>query len=148
MIYFLFFLDGNKEEYTMEHVRYLIIDEIVVLGKENNCRYKTLHSVESLEGVWSQEVRIVDPYGGHELAGYYPDNWDIYDEEVGESPVPGYRYPKYYARVLKDDSVWDHFKYNSWGDDPQEVRVFRKVYELKGGELPVLGHITENRYAW
>lgn len=132
----------------MEHVHYLIIDEIVFLGKENNCRYKTAQSTENPGEIWNKEVKIVDPYGDHELAGYYPDNWEVYDEEVGESPVPGYRFPKYYGRVLNDDSVWNNFKYKSWGDNPQEIRVFRKVYELEGGELPALGHRTENRYAW
>ena len=132
----------------MATTHYLLLDEIIVIGKENNCRYKTVQSVESLEEIWSKEVKIVDPYGDHELDGYYPDNWEVYDEEDEESPVTGYRFPKYYARVLNDDSVWDHFKYKSWGDNPQEVRVFRKVYELEGGELPALGHRTENRYAW
>ena len=134
----------------MANVHYLLIDEVVVLGKENNCRYKTAQTTENPEEIWKKEVKIVDPYGDHELSGYYPSNWDVYDEddEDGESPVPGYRYPKYYARVLNDNSVWSHFKYKSWGDDPQEIRVFRKVYELEGGELPVLSHRTENRYAW
>lgn len=131
----------------MANVHYLILDEIVIIGKENNCRYKTIQETTTLEEAWKKEVRIVDPYGDHELAGYYPDNWDIYDEEVEESPVPGYRFPKYYARVLNDDSVWDHFKYKSWGN-PREVRVFRAVYELEGGELPALGRRIENRYAW
>lgn len=132
----------------MATVHYLILDEIIVMGKENNCRYKTIQSTENPEEIWKKEVKIVDPYGDHELSGYYPDNWDVYDEEAEESPVPGYRFPKYYGRVLNDDSVWNNFKYKSWGDNPQEVRVFRAVYELEGGELPALGHRTENRYAW
>ena len=130
----------------MKH--YLVIDEVVVIGKENSCRYKTLQNTESLEDVWRLEVKIVDPYGDHKLSGYFPNNkWEVYDED-GQAPVSGYRLPKYYGRVIDDPSVWKYLEYKSWGDAPQEVRIFRKVYELEGGELPALGHITENRYAW
>ena len=132
----------------MATTHYLLLYEIIVIGKENNCRYKTVQSVENLEEIWKKEVKIVDSYGDHELSGYYPENWDVYNEEDGESPIPGYKTPRYYGRSLNDDSVWSHFKYKSWGDNPQEVRVFRAVYELEGGELPALGHRTENRYAW
>lgn len=132
----------------MANTHYLLLDEIIVMGKENNCRYKTIQEVATLEEVWKKEVKIIDSYGDHELSGYYPKNWDVYDEDDDESPIPGYKTPKYYGRSLNDSSVWDHFKYKSWGDDPQEVRVFRVVYELEGGELPALGHRTENRYVW
>ena len=127
---------------------YLIHDEILIIGKENSCRYYSLKDITNPEEIWKQEVRIIDPYGDHELSNYYPnDKWEIYNED-GESPAPGYKFPKYYARVINDASVWKYLKYKSWGDDPQEVRIFRKVYELKGGELPALSHRTESRYAW
>lgn len=127
-------------------VRYLIIDEVMVIGKENTSRYKTVQETGDPSEIWKKEVKIVDPYGDHELEGYFPDNWEVYDED-GKSPVTGYKSPKYYGRVLNDASVWKYLKYKSWGDEPQEVRIFRNVYELEGGELPALGHITENKYA-
>ena len=128
----------------MKH--YLIRDEIVVISKENASRYYTLKDVPNLEDVWKTSVDIIDPYGDHELKGYCP-NWEVYDED-GESPIPGYKTPRYYSRVINDPSVWKYFEYKSWGDVPQEVRVFRTVYELEGGELPMLSHCTESRYAW
>lgn len=129
-------------------VRYLIIDEVMVIGKENTSRYKTIQETGNPKEIWEKEVRIVDSYGDHELSGYYPnDRWEVYDQD-GKSPVAGYKYPKYYGRVLNDASVWKYLKYKSWGDEPQEVRIFRNVYELEGGELPALSHRIESRYAW
>ena len=127
---------------------FLLVDEIMIIGKENTCRYKTVQQVSRPEDVWSQEVKIVDPYGDHELSGYFPnDKWEVYDKD-GTSPISGYKLPKCYGRVLGDASVWKYLKYKSWGDEPQEVRVFRDVYELELGKLPTLVHRTESRYGW
>ena len=132
----------------MEHVHYLILDEIIVMGKENNCRYKTIQEVSTLDEVWKKEVKIIDSYGDHELSGYYPKTGMFMTKMMMNLPSPVIKLLSIIGGSLNDSSVWDHFKYKSWGDDPQEIRVFRAVYELEGGELPALGHRTENRYAW
>ena len=153
MIYFLIFLDGNKEEYIMATEKhFLILDDIMVICKEETYYYHTIKDAQSLEDVWEKvSVDIVDPYGApHKLSGFIPNNWRVdKDEDNGYSPIKGYRYPKYRGTSMPDDSVWDHFISYTFGDDyPKEIRVFRTVYELEGGEMPILYHTTQNNYAW
>ena len=144
MIYFLFFLDGNKEEYIMA-VHYLISDEVAVFGEKVTYKYHTFKDVQHLEDVWETPVDIVDPYGDHQLSGFIPDNWEI-TEESGSSPVNGYRLPKYSGCSIndnEDDSIWGYLHCTSMKDVPQEVGIYRTVYELKGGEMPISVHVIE-----
>ena len=141
---FLIFLDGNKEEFIMATVHYLIIDEVMVICTKNTYTYKTLHNVQHLEDVWKQEVKIVDPYGCHELSGIYPEKWDI-TEKDGLAVAEGYRYPKYKGYSKWDDALERIISYDEY---PKEVRIFRTVYELEGGELPVIDHTVRDRSIW
>lgn len=72
----------------MEHVHYLILDEIIVMGKENNCRYKTIQEVSTLDEVWKKEVKIIDSYGDHELSGYYPKTGMFMTKMMMNLPSP------------------------------------------------------------
>lgn len=126
----------------MKH--YLIIDEIAVFGETTTYKYHTFKDVAHLEDVWRESVDIVDPYSDHQLSGFIPDNWEI-TEENGDSPVDGYRLPKYSGCSIndnEDDSVWNYLHYTS-KDVPQEVGIYRTVYELEGGEMPISVHVIE-----
>ena len=127
-------------------LHYLVRDEIMVICAKNTYTYRTLQNAQTIKDVWKKEVKIVDPYACHELSGFYPDNWEI-GEENDTIPAPGYRYPKYRAfyKSSKDDPI-DHIV--SYDEYAREVRVFRSVFELKGDELPVLDHTVRDRYAW
>ena len=87
-------------------------------------------------------MKIVNPDGDYKLSGYFPDNWEI-TEEIGGNPIPGYKLPKYSGSCIYDDSVWDHLHY-SCDNAPQEVGIFRTVYELEGGEMPILDYNTNH----
>lgn len=119
---------------------YLFLDDIIVVCSDETFYYHTMGDAKSLKDVWKREVNIVDPdLASHKFSGFIPDNWEV--EEVadkGASPVQGFRYPKYRGE-MNDDSVWDHLiSYTTGKDYPSCIRVYRTVYELEGGEMPIL----------
>ena len=127
-------------------LHYLIKDEIMIICNKNAYTYKTLHVAKSLTDVWTKEIKIIDPYACHEMS-VRPENWEweIDEENSDTIPAPGYRYSKYKAffKSSKNDLV-DHVV--SYDEYASKVRVFRTVFELKEGELPILGHTVRDRY--
>lgn len=132
----------------MANVQYLVKDEIMVICAKNTYTYRTLQNAQSLEDVWEKEIKIVDPYACHELS-FSPKKWEweIDEEDNVTIPAPGYRYPKCksFFKSSKNNLV-DHVV--SYDEYASQVRVFRTVFELKEGELPILDHTVRDRYAW
>lgn len=126
---------------------YLLFDEIMVIGKERSYTYKTLQDVDRLEDIWTKEVKIVGP-GDHEMPGFVVKDWKLQPKAEDDRSFTGYRFPKYDGTAVLDDSIWAHLRYKSWGDEPQQVRIFRTVFELEGGELPIIMPTSVSRYAW
>lgn len=133
-------------------VHYLVFDDIVVTCKEETYYYHTLKDAKSLEDVWEKvTVDIVDPdVAPHKLSGFIPANWKVENvKDNGSSPIKGYRYPKYRGTSINDDSVWNHLTSYTIGEDyPTEIRVYRTVYKLEGGEMPILYSTIKNTHSW